>query len=476
MSEELKEAMTDLATGVKSLTDAVQEAKAQYDGQAPGDVQEKLVKIAEDVTLLSAAVKRIDEAPALKRAFDVEGIADTKRMSFETKAALPSNVAGNEDMAEVYDLQDAIEVLKFCKRYDSSFRLQNTKTWARLQKLVARKIGIVDAALTPPVAASTIGYDGTAGQAAEWIPTGWSPDLIMKFELERQVAALFTTINMPTDPFKFPRQTARARAYLKARMVNAKESASTTDDVTLSCQTIAAYSVVAYEVEEDAIIAMLPFIRQDLAQALADGEEDAIINGDTAGSHMDEDVTGDASDVRKAWDGLRKIARTSGSTYDLGAPVTDSLRALRALMGKYAVNPKRLAYITSPVGLIHLLGMEEVMTLEKYGPAATVLTGELGRFDGVPITVSGLMRENLSTTGVYDSDGNHAHTGTLLVNTNGFVIGRRRAPMIESFRDIVAGVDEIVASMREDFKSRYPDTEATVVYAYNTPSTITVGS
>jgi HK97 family phage major capsid protein len=460
MSEELKEAMVELATGVKTLTDAVTEAKAQFADATPGDVEAKLIKIAEDVTCLSDTVKRIDEAPALKRAFDVEGSVETSRMSFERKMKLPSTATQDEDMKEFFECQDTLEILRFIKRNDPRFNIESSKSFARMQEILKKDI---------------IGYDGTAGQALEWIPTGYSPDLIMKFELERQVASLFTVVNMPNDPFKIPRQTSRARAYLKGRMVAATESASGTDDITLSCQTIAAYSVVGYETEEDAIIAMLPFIRQDLAQALADGEEDALINGDTTGSHMDED-TSDASDVRKAWKGLRRLARDGSDTYDLDIPTTDGLRAVRATMGKYAVTPRRLAYIVSPVGLIHMLGLDEVLTLEKYGPNATVITGELGRFDGTPVVPSGYIRENLSTTGYYDSDGNHGHTGLLLVNTNGYLIGRRRSPMIESFRDIVVGQDEVVASMREDFQPRYPSTEPLCVWAYNIPSTITVGS
>lgn len=460
LQEELKAAMTDLASGVKTLTDTIGEVKTQFGEAVPGDVNEKLVKIAEDVTTLSAAVKRIDEAPALKRAFDVDGAVDTRKLSFERKCQMPSKASDDGDMAEIFALQDTLEVLRFIKRYDASFNIKESKTYARLRKLVETKVG---------------SYDGTTGQGLEWIPTGYSPDLIMMFELERQVAGLFTIVNMPNDPFKIPAQTAKARAYLKTRLADPTESESDSGDITLSCQTIAAYSKVAYEVEEDSIVAMIPFIRQDLAQALADGEEDALINGDTAGSHMDNDVTGGA-DVRKAWAGLRKIARAGSDTYDMGVPTTVGLRYLRGLMGKYAVNPRRLAYVVSPVGLIHLLGMNEVITMEKYGPQATVITGELGRFDGTPIIPSGYMREDMTATGVYDTGGAHTKTGLLLVNTSGFVIGRKRAPMIESFRDVVAGADEIVASMREDFESRYPSTEAVVTYAYDIPNTIEVGS
>jgi HK97 family phage major capsid protein len=461
LQEELKEAMADLAGGVATLTTAVQEAKAQFAQGTPGDVQEKLLRMAEEVTMLTDTVKRIDEAPALKRAFDVEGSIETKRLSIKKRLTLPSAVSGDDDMREFFECQDTLEILRFVKRSDSSFRIENTKTYRRMVEILATK--------------EIIGYDGTAGQAAEWIPTGYSPDLIMKFELERQVAALFSVVNMPNDPFKIPQQTARARAYLKSRMTNPTESASTTDDITLSCQTIAAYSTVAYEVEEDAIIAMLPFIRQDLAQALADGEEDALLNGDTTGTHQDHDVT-EAADVRKAWKGLRKIALAAGTTYDMGAPTTNGLRYLRSLMGKYAVSPRRLAYLVSPVGLIHLLGMDEVITMEKYGPQATVVTGELGRFDGTPVIPTGYLREDMTAAGIYDDSGIHTKTGILLLNTTGFVIGRKRSPMIESFRDVVAGMDEIVASMREDFQSRYPSDQPLVAYAIDVPNTITVGS
>lgn len=455
MSEELKQATEELAGTIATLTQAVQEAKEQFHGEAPADVQEKLERIASDVTTLSETVRRIDEAPALKRAFDIEGATEAKRMTFERKSQIPSSVSGDAEMARIFELQDTLEIMRFVKRHDSSFNIRATKSFRELQQIKTA-------------------YDGETGSGEEWIPTGYSPDLIMKFELERQIASLFTTVNMPNDPFKIPAQTGRSTAYLKTRLQDPTESESTTGDITLSCQTIAAYSKCAYEVEEDAIIAMLPFIRQDLAQALADGEENALINGDTTETHQDSDVSL-SYDIRKAWKGLRRLARDGSDTYDMGEPTTIKMRYVRSLMGKYAVSPRRLVYIVSPVGLIHLLGLDEVITMEKYGSNATVITGELGRFDGTPVVVSGYLREDLNASGVVDG-ATETKTGLLLTNTSGYVIGRKRAPMIESFRDVVAGADEIVASMREDFECRYPSTEPLTVYAYDIPNTITIGS
>jgi HK97 family phage major capsid protein len=453
MSQELKTAVEELTSTVVGLKTAVLEAKEQFKSDVPSDVQDRLEKIATDVVSMSETVRKIDEAPALKRAFDMDEQIETKRMSFERKAKLPSSVTGDEDMHELFEAQDALEVMRFLKRFDPTFNEESTKSYQKIQEIKAT-------------------YVGTAGTGLEWIPTGYSPDLILKYEMERQVASLFTEISMPYDPFKVPAQTGRARAYIKGRAANATQSESTTDNITLSCTTLAGYSKAAYEVEEDAIMAMVPFIRMDLAQSLAEAEEDAIINGDTSGTHQDSDVTG-ANDARKAWKGLRKLASAASATYDMGSPSTAKLRKLRGLMGKYAVNPSRLATVVSAVGLIHLLGLSEVMTLEKYGPQATVITGELGRFDGSPIIPSGLMREDLNASGVYDGS-TKTKTGILLVNRSAFMLGRRRDVMIESFRDIVAGADEIVASMRKDFQCRYASTQKVLAYGYNVPNEISV--
>lgn len=463
MSDELKESMETLTGSVVELATAVKEAKEEWGENKPADVEDRLTKLSEDVLTMSDTVKRIDESPALKRAFDVDPDTETKQMEFKRKLQVPSSVSGDEDIQRIHELQDTIEIMRFVKRHDSSFHVENTKSYKELQSILERRMG------TKAV------YDGeTATQGLEWIPTGYSPDLIMVYELQRKIASLFTEIAMPQDPFVFPTQLTRASVYIKARAVNATETESTTGNLTLSTTTIAAYEKVAYEMEEDSIIAMLPFIRQDLAYGLADGEEDCLLNGDTTATHFDSDVTG-GTDVRKSWKGLRRLAVDGSDTYDMGAVSIDAIRYCRGMMGKYAVSPSRLVWIVSPIGLLHLLGMDEVITLDKYGPSATVITGELARVDGTPIVVSGMMREDLQATGVYDTSAGN-YTGMLLVNTMGFILGRRRAPMIESFRDVIAGVDEIVVSMRKDFQKRYPTDQPLNVWAYDIPNTVSVSS
>ncbi len=62
-------------------------------------------------------------------------------------------------------------------------------------------------------------------------------------------------------------------------------------------------------VEADSAVAILPYVTGKLVRAFVDAEEQAILDGDSDGTHQDADVQAiGATDVRTAWDGLRKKA------------------------------------------------------------------------------------------------------------------------------------------------------------------------
>src|SRR5262249_43416370 len=142
---------------------------------------------------------------------------------------------------------------------------------------------------------------------------------------------------------------------------------------------------------------------EELTEYLAADFEDCLINGDTTGTHQDSDVTA-SNDPRKNFSGLRKLAISAAKT-DLAnaAPtVANSVRVNRKKMGKYGVRADQLAHIVSMNAYVQLLADTSLLTLEKYGPNATILTGELGRVDGAPVIVSEYVRADLNASGVYD--------------------------------------------------------------------------
>lgn len=313
----------------------------------------------------------------------------------------------------------------------------------------------------------------TTSEGLEWVPTNFSADLNDRVRLAFKVAALHRHLPMPTNPFKLPVVGSDATANLipesTADGTDTKIAASTpgTRAATLTAKKFAARVLYSEELSEDSIIAVSEFVFDNIAIAMADAMEDAIINGSTAANHLDSDVTA-STDRRKAFDGYRKAVLASKKT-DLSSTnfTTANLRVMRAGMGKYGVDPSKLAIVTGPVGYSKLLGLTEVLTLEKYGPSATILTGELAKFDGIPIIVSGKIREDLSTTGAYDGT-TTTKSILLMVYVPQFIIGDRRKITLKTWEDIERDQTVVVATSRNAFTGLFDSsTEPIVALGHN---------
>lgn len=303
---------------------------------------------------------------------------------------------------------------------------------------------------------------GTAAQGLEWAPTAFSADLIDKYRLQLKVAALFQRVNMPTNPFTLPNLTADSTVYVVPEVTTdthqnsdrVTASQPTTGSLTMTAKKLGARSLFSGELDEDSIIPVLPMLKDNLARKMADAWEDAIINGDTTvPGHMDIDITA-TTVVRAFCNGLRRRAKTSNVLKDLSTFNLANVRSLRTSMGKYGVNPAELVFITGPKGYNKLLGLDEVTTLEKYGAGATILAGELGRLDGIPIIISEHVREDLSTTGYYDSTTTN-NTVLILANKTAFAIGDRRKVTLKTFEDIETDQTVLVTMMRGTFRDLY---------------------
>jgi hypothetical protein len=202
---------------------------------------------------------------------------------------------------------------------------------------------------------------------------------------------------------------------------------------------------------------------------LANGLENALINGDTTATHQDSDTeAAGATAVGAAWKGFRKHAIENSYTIDASTWDITKLRAMRKSMGKFGINPDELVLIASNSAYIQMLGWDGVLTLDKFGPQATILTGELLKVDGISVIVSPYMRQDLNASGVFD-DTTETKTGVLLVNRDSFAIGdRQTVELDETDEPKVYRQKTILADMRVDFKPTQPiATNPTVVYGYN---------
>ena len=316
-----------------------------------------------------------------------------------------------------------------------------------------------------------------AGQGDEFVPTELSGSLIERVNLALRVVALFRSVNMPTQPFELPGM-AVTRTRLGSHAEQTGDTGQTkfkavtpgTRKVTLTAKKFAGRMLVSREAEEDAIIAILPWMQDEMVDFLAADLEDTLLNGDTAGTHLDADTTA-ADDPRKNWDGLRKRTQAAQKTDAAAAALTVAmLRKNRKNMGKYGVNPSQLAHLISINSYIDLIADSNVLTVDKYGPNATILSGELGRADGAPLIVSEYVRTDLNATGVNDATAaNNTKTVAITVSRRSYVVGERRGTEVEVLRELYAESDQdaIIASTRKAFEALYPTTEPAVALHYN---------
>jgi len=122
-------------------------------------------------------------------------------------------------------------------------------------------------------------------------------------------------------------------------------------------------------------------------------------------------------------------------------------------MGKYGVNPNNLAWIAGVRVFHKLLSLPEVLTVDKYGANATILTGELAKLDGIPIIVSEFIREDLNASGVYDGVTTN-RTILPLVYRPAFLYGDRRTITLRVSQELYMETDQdvAIATQRLDFQ------------------------
>ena len=298
----------------------------------------------------------------------------------------------------------------------------------------------------------------TSGEGGTWVPTGIGADLHQKVRAAGKVAALFPRIDLPTNPWKWPLEGADATAYRVAEPTGDTESkftASTpgTAAATFDAEIFGARALFSRSLEADSAVAILPFVRSKLVQAFVDAEEKAILDGDSDGTHQDSDVGASTTDARTAWDGLRKkaLAQTSQATTSTSAA---NLALIRKAMTRWGVNPNDLAFIVGVSAFHALVADSNLLTVDKMGPQATILNGQVGSIYGVPVVVSEHVRENLNASGVYDGI-TTTKTYNLCVNRGEWAMGQRMALDVEVddsiYRETYQRV--LVGFMREDFQS-----------------------
>lgn len=308
-----------------------------------------------------------------------------------------------------------------------------------------------------------ISATGSAGAGIEWVPTAFSPTLMEMIRLESKVAALFPIIKMPTNPYTLPIQIGKLKTFMQPENVANTgqtnipfgDTGAVTSQTVLTAKGHAAAVLCSKNAQEDSIIPMMPFLQKELVAAFAEGRADVILNGDTAASHEDSDVTS-AQDRRKIALGLRAMANDNGYKSSLATFNMDTFRVPRAKMGKFSVRPQDIAYVVGVSTFFKMIGLKELTTIDKYGAQATILNGELAKLDGSPVIVDENIREDLTTGAVYGSG--QTKSVMHVVNRNAFALGERSEQSMQLLKELYAlsQQDALLVSERFTFAPIHP--------------------
>ena len=289
-----------------------------------------------------------------------------------------------------------------------------------------------------------------------WVEEAFANEILTKMELDLKVASLFGSYTIPENVqvLSVPRLDAGAgEGFLINPAEDAIESALTSGKVQFQVSKIKSLVITADETNQEAVLnTLMDVVKTELAKSLARGVEKAIVNADQ--DTGDDNINGDpaATDVTRAYaKGLRKYGLVNTVDGGGNAITLDDIKAARKAMGVFGVNPADMALIINPETLYDLLGIDEVLTVDKIGSDRAVLrTGTIASIFGINVIISEYVPHNLDANGKVASDG--TLTAALLVHLPSFKRAKRNAVGLEQDRNIINGTNIYVGQTFTDFK------------------------
>ncbi len=109
------------------------------------------------------------------------------------------------------------------------------------------------------------------------------------------------------------------------------------------------------------------------------------------------------------------------------APSLTLLRQTRFLLsGAYATQPRNCAWIVDDNAYAALLNMTEFLTMDKAGPHATNLSGQIGVIDGIPVFATAEMGLSNASGKLSGTPSNNTKGQAIIVFRPNWMVGYRR--------------------------------------------------
>jgi HK97 family phage prohead protease/HK97 family phage major capsid protein len=463
---------SESAKGLESSTEAKSEIKKEWNIMDPKQLEQLLADTAAKAA--ESTAKAVIEAQT--KAADQKAAAEKAQADFDAKvnAAVAAQITTGQSGAErlLAEVEKRIEQaetsnksalagLEAALKEKASELEAIQKSRMTFQEVKDGGVSYADkekAILLSKMSGKSIDSSRFGRQLLEksgaHIPTGntiggvagtsvWENEvsLTMESEIRRRlvVAPVFRNIAMQTNVMTIPvnpeagtatwvqnSNFGAVPATLGAAGASAGASAThAIKEITLNAYKVATNEYTAYEEEEDALLALMPIIRDGMIRRVARSVDKAFLLGAGSGSDPVKGLTSWASNTT-----------ATGNTAAAGMTVA-KMRLLRQGLGAWGLDPQEVIYIVNTDTYYQLLEDTVFQTMNQVGTQATLLTGQIGQIGGSPVLVSAEFATSASGT-----------VGAVCLNPGNFIVGNQRGLRIDTQELVETQRRVMVASLR----------------------------
>lgn len=307
-----------------------------------------------------------------------------------------------------------------------------------------------------------------SGYGSQLVGAQYVGDLWRGARAQSRVFSLLNTFEMTAPTAYLPVEANVPEVLYVSESAASNSSNYTTSKtgsnrVSVSASKFVIHQMWSGEMEEDSIIPFLPFLREEATRSIAHYSDSMVINGDTTNSatgniNLDD---ADPADTKHylAFDGVRHAALVDNTANSSSIAGAITLGAFKAQRGRlldttylhdwgHPTDPNDVVHIADPETCDAISFLDEVVTVDKFGPGATVLTGQQARVLGNPLVSSIAVSKTEADGKVSTTGGNNTKGQVVTFNRRGCVVGWRRQVQVETERLPATDQTRIVYSMR----------------------------
>ena len=411
-------------------------------------------KVADEAAQKAQQEQEVQNAISVGVQSGAERLVEDVRKEMETEKANMQEVVSKYE-SELKEKAEEIEAMRNSKR-DFSSRKGSLKDYSKeiLQAHILGKVtrkGYDTDFARDIFEKAEVTYDATSSAGIDVIVSSAFEEEVRQAQ---KVAPIFRELQVASGATVLPiapdTEAANFSSAGAETAANNLEEAGASDNnynvnrVVLQAHRLISSTFITNDTDEQVVVALLPIIQSALARAHAIAIDSAILVGAGAGNISTGLVGANGTDNTSGF--ATASATTALDASGSGEVTPANLLGLRKEMGKYGMDPSRVAYIVPNDVYYELIDASGVTDVQEVGSdIATKLVGVVGSVFGSPVIATDRLANNLA------SSGSPTTTAALAVNVDNYVIPRLRGVSIETDYIVKEQRSVIVASQSLGF-------------------------